>query len=309
MPRTNQKKAYLFALVTVLLWSTVASVFKLSLRYLSPLELLLFSSAVSTLILAGAVVLTGRVDEIRRCSAAGWLHALFLGFLNPFLYYLILFKAYDLLPAQQAQPINYTWALTLALLSVPLLGQRIGGGDFAGLLLGYVGVLVISTQGDLFALHFSSPLGVALALVSTLVWALYWIYNARDDRHPVVSLFQSFLIGTLLTLVYFLATAEFRLPGMRGAAGAFYVGAFEMSITFILWLSALRYSENTARVGSLIYLSPPLSLVFIHFFVGESIRGSTLAGLVFILLGLAVQKRFEGRRRNAIPAAPDAPGG
>ena len=41
-----------------------------------------------------------------------------LGLVNPFLYYLVLFKAYDLLPAQEAQAINYTWALMLAFLSV-----------------------------------------------------------------------------------------------------------------------------------------------------------------------------------------------
>ncbi|NLC70316.1 MAG: DMT family transporter [Desulfuromonadaceae bacterium] len=295
---TDQKKAYLLALATVLLWSTVAAAFKLSLKYLSPLELLLYSSAVSTLVLGGAVLATGRVGDVHRSSAWEWLRSLTLGFLNPFLYYLILFKAYDLLPAQQAQPINYTWALTLAVLSVPLLGQRIGVGDFAGLILGYLGVLVISTEGNFFNLQFSNPFGVALALASTVVWALYWIYNTKDARHPVVALFQSFLCGTIITLIYFVVTAEFHFPEGRGIAGALYVGAFEMSFTFVLWLLALRYSENTARVGSLIFLSPPISLFFIYFFVGETIKVSTLMGLGFILLGLAVQKRFENRRQT-----------
>jgi drug/metabolite transporter (DMT)-like permease len=75
-----------------------------------------------------------------------------------------------------------------------------------------------------------------------------------------------------------------------------YVGAFEMSITFILWLSALRLSENTAKVGSLIFLSPPLSLIFIHFFVGEDITGATMAGLGLILLGLVAQKGCARRK-------------
>ena len=48
-----------------------------------------------------------------------------LGLINPFLYYLVLFKAYDLLPAQEAQAINYTWALMLAFLSVIFLKQKL----------------------------------------------------------------------------------------------------------------------------------------------------------------------------------------
>jgi len=289
---TNQSKAYIFGLATVLCWSTVASAFKLSLRHLNPLELVLYSSTVSTLILGAAVLVTGKTGELFRSTSREWRHSLLLGLLNPFLYYLILFKAYDLLPAQQAQPINYTWALTLALLSVPLLGQRIGGGDLIGLFLGYAGVVLISTQGQLLDLKFSSPLGVGLALASTVIWALYWIYNTRNRRSPVVSLFQSFACGLIPIGIYFLALGEFRLPGWQGLLGAAYVGAFEMSITFILWLSALRLSENTAKVSSLIFLSPPLSLIFIHFFVGETITVATIFGLGLILLGLLAQKQL-----------------
>ena len=295
---TNQSKAYIFGLATVLLWSTVASAFKLSLRHLTPEELVLYSSVFSTFILGVAVLATGRTKELFRCTSREWLHSFSLGLLNPFLYYLILFKAYDLLPAQQAQPINYTWALTLAILSVPLLGQRIGAGDFIGLFLGYSGVVVISTQGHLLDLQFSSPLGVILALASTVIWALYWIYNTKDRRSPVVSLFQSFACGLIPIGLYFLMLGECRLPSWQGFVGAGYVGAFEMSITFILWLSALRLSENTAKVSSLIFLSPPLSLIFIHFLVGETITGATIFGLGLILLGLFAQKQIKSRGKR-----------
>ena len=104
---------------------------------------------------------------------------LLLGLLNPFLYYLVLFQAYDLLPAQQAQSINYTWAITLGLLSIPLLKHPYGWRDGIAALLGYLGVVIIATRGDLRSLAFDSPTGVALALGSTLIWAGYWLFNTR----------------------------------------------------------------------------------------------------------------------------------
>jgi drug/metabolite transporter (DMT)-like permease len=286
----NQKKAYLYGVTAVLLWSTVASAFKLSLRYLDNGELLVISDVFSTMVLAIILIFSGGFGQVFRCTRQEYLRSFLLGILNPFLYYLVLFRAYQLLPAQEAQPLNYTWAITLALLSIPLLGQRIAAADFIGLFLSYCGVLVISTRGRITGFHISEPAGVALALGSTLIWALYWIYNTSDSRQPILCLFMSFAFSIPPVVLYYGFFHPFRVPAMRGILGAAYVGAFEMSITYVLWLLALRFSENTAKVAGLIFVSPFLSLMFIHYLVGESIHLSTIAGLVLITAGLLVQK-------------------
>ena len=68
----------------------------------------------------------------------------FLGMaiLNPLVFYLLLFSAYGRLPAA-TQTINYTWAITLGLLSVPLLRQRLLKVDFLAMFLGYFGVVIV----------------------------------------------------------------------------------------------------------------------------------------------------------------------
>ena len=286
----NQKKAYIYGLSTVLLWSTVASAFKLSLRYLDYIQLLLYSTLVSIFVLSFLFTLQGKTRLLFSYSGSQYLRSLVLGFLNPFLYYSVLFKAYDLLPAQEAQPLNYTWAITLALLSIPLLKQRISIRDIFSVFVSYSGVVVISTHGDIFSFRFSNPLGVTLALGSTVIWALYWIYNTKDDRDPVAGLLLNFLFGLPWVLTTCLLFSNVRVSNPLGLVGAAYVGVFEMGITFVLWLSALKLSENTAKVGNLIFLSPFLSLVFIHFFVGEVILPSTLTGLALIVAGLLIQQ-------------------
>ena len=50
------------------------------------------------------------MGELCRLSRRDWQQSLLPGLLNPCLYYLVLFKAYELLPAQQAQALNYSWA-------------------------------------------------------------------------------------------------------------------------------------------------------------------------------------------------------
>lgn len=294
----DQKKAYLYAMATVLLWSTVASAFKITLRYLDPLQLLFYASLASTGALALTVVIQGKGSLIFSYSRRQYLKSLLLGLLNPSLYYAILFKAYDLLPAQEAQPLNYTWAITLSLLSIPLLRQRIKPQEILAGLTCYSGVLVISTRGNVLDFRLSDPLGVTLALASTIVWALYWIYNTRDERDAVVGLFLNFTFALPFVFILCLLFSDIRVADLNGLLGAAYVGVVEMGIAFVFWLVALRLSETTARVANLIFISPFVSLVFIHFLVGEAILPSTPIGLVLIVGGLLIQRLGPGSTKE-----------
>jgi drug/metabolite transporter (DMT)-like permease len=286
----NQQKAYLYGIVTVLLWSTVASAFKISLKYLEPIQLLLYAALISTMILSLILLIQDRISILFSFSPSQYLHSFKVGLLNPFLYYLVLFKAYDLLPAQVAQPLNYTWALTLAFLSIPLLKQKIHPREIAAGIVCYLGVVVISSRGEMLSFSSFDPLGVVLALASTVIWALGWILNTKDDREPVASLLLAFLFGLPFIFIACVLFSDLSVSDPRGLLGAAYVGTFEMGITFVFWLKALKLSENTAKVGNLIFLSPFLSLIFIHFLVGEEIFASTFFGLVLIILGLIIQR-------------------
>lgn len=286
----TQRRAVLYAFIAVMLWSTVATAFKLSLRYISPIELLLYSTLFSTLVLGIILLQKGKLRYIFQCTRQEYLLSLLLGFLSPFLYYLILFKAYELLPAQQAQPINYTWAITLSLLSVPLLKHKISSQQWLALIISYLGVVVISTQGNPLELNFTDPFGVFLALASTVIWSLYWIYNTRDHRDPVVGLFVNFIFSLPFMLVYYLVFEDARVIPLEGLLGAAYVGFFEMGICFVMWLMAMKLTDNTARISNLIFLSPFLSLFFIHFILGEHIVAETFIGLLLIVSGLIVQR-------------------
>jgi drug/metabolite transporter (DMT)-like permease len=279
------------ALAAVLLWSTVASAFKLALRHMAPAQLLLGSAVVSTVVLAIVVTARGQWRPLGQLPARQWWRSAGLGLLNPCLYYLVLFAAYDRLPAQQAQPLNYTWALVLAWLSAWLLKQPLTRRDIVAGFLCYGGVLVVATRGDVLSLHFDDPVGVGLALGSTVIWALYWVGITKDDVDPVLRLFLNFLLGLPPTALACLWLAG--PPPMTPAAwaGLAWVGLFEMGLTFVLWLGALQRAENASRVANLIFLSPFLSLLFIRHVVGETIEPATLAGLAVIVGGLWWQKR------------------
>lgn len=293
---SSQRQAIMFGLSAVLLWSTVATAFKLSLQFLSPVQLLFYACLSSIVVLALILCWQRGLARLWRCSLRQYGQSLLLGLMNPLLYYLVLFGAYERLPAQEAQPLNYTWALTLAYLSVPLLGHKLKTADFLAGLVCYSGVLVISTRGDITGLSFSNPWGVALALGSTIIWALYWIASVRDRRDPVAGLLLNFLFALPVIAIVLVLTDGFAVAHWHGLAGAVYVGVFEMGLAFVLWLYAMKKATNTSRVSNLIFISPFLSLFLIATLVDESILGSTYVGLSLILTGLLIQRL--GARRT-----------
>ena len=290
----KQTRAYLYAAVAVLFWATSASAFKICLspEHLNVLVLpLLFgASLVASAALFVNLLLSGKVALLKTLSMADLTRSAFLGFLSPFLYYTVLFKAYSILPAQQAQPLNFVWPLTLVLLSVPILKHRIKRRDILAILISFCGVLVISTKGHILSLRFTDPLGVALATGSSIPWALYWIYNIKDQRDEVLGLFLNFACASVYIFVLMLAVGELKIPGLKGALGVTYVGLFEMGITFLIWLKALKLSKTTANVAGLIYMVPFLSLIVIYFVLGETILPSTVVGAVFIVGGIIFQR-------------------
>lgn len=287
----NEKHALMFGLAAVLLWSTVASAFKLTLQQFTPPQMLFAASLVSIIVLTLVCFYQGNLNKLYPTLKKKPLYYLILGLINPFLYYLILFKAYDLLPASQAQPLNYSWAITLTLLAAFFLKQKIRLQDGIACLLGYVGVLIIATKGQLLTLNFDNPLGVGLALLSTVLWASYWILNTKNTEDPIIVILLGFLLSLPFSAsVVIYQDVAWNAIDIYGWLAVSYVGLFEMGITFVLWLSALHKTNHTSRISNLIFLSPFISLYLLHYIIGEEIYISTVIGLCFILFGLAIQQ-------------------
>ncbi|MBR2514796.1 MAG: DMT family transporter [Halomonas sp.] len=283
----QDRQAIFYGLGAVALWSTVATAFKVALAWMSPLELMWLAALVSWVLMGVVVIKQGNLASALR---SGWKTAAWAGLMNPVAYYLALFGAYDRLPGQEAMALNYTWALAMAFLAVPILGQRLTRLDVLAGLVAYSGVWVIATRGQVINVAFEDPLGVVLALSSTLLWALYWLLNTKDKRQPLVGQWQNFSVGVPVLTLLLLLGPGFEWHGWPAIGAGVYVGLFEMGIAFILWQMAVQKVSRTAKVSNLIFLSPPVSLLLLYLVAGEPLLASTLVGLVLILSGLALQQ-------------------
>ena len=291
---SSDHRALLFGLGAVLCWSTVATAFKIALSLVDTYQLLFFATLTASVILLTLVLFKFGVTTLVRNFCSHWKLTLLAGLLNPIIYYHLLFRAYDLLPAQVALSINYSWAIVLTLMAVVFLKQKIRRIDFVAAVVCYLGVVIIATGGNFTSLQAENSAGVVLALLSTFVWAAYWILNIKDGREPMVGLCLNFLVALPVTAVSCYLFSDFEVP-FNGVLAASYVGVAEMAAGFLFWSTALKLSNNASRVSNLVFLSPFISLVFIHFILKEPVTLATLAGLTLIVAGLICQQLVHER--------------
>jgi drug/metabolite transporter (DMT)-like permease len=286
----QKSRALVYALSAIGFWSTMATAFKISLRYLSSVELLVLSSFFSLLFLLVVLLVQGKITHLRITSGLDFARSAVLGLFNPFLYYIVLLAAYSRLLGQEALVLNYVWPIVLVLLSAVLLRQRLTPKTVLALLLSFCGVILIATRGEWRSLRFSDPLGIAMALGSSIFWALFWIFNVKDKRDEVVKICLNMFFGFVYSFLVLLLTEGIRIPPLPGWLGTVYVGLFEMGLTFVLWLKALRLAPSAALISNLVFLSPFVSLLLLHLIVGESIYLSTFIGLILIVGGILLQR-------------------
>ena len=289
----------LLALAAVLSWSTVATAFKVALTYLTHFEMLLIASLTSVLIFTIVLTFQHKWELVKQLNGKQWKELAFQGFLNPAAYYLILFKAYDMLPAQVAQPVNYAWPIVLLILLAVFAKQPIPSKKYIGMIISMSGVVMISLgTGQLSGM--SVPItGVLLAAFSAFFWAGYWIVNNKHKHSidAIVSLFGSFVCGSIYLIVC-MPFFGFSVPNLNGLMAGMYVGGFEMAIPFICFGIAMRITSNPTLINQLCYLSPFLSLFFIAMVLHEPIVITTYIGLTLIVAGIVFNEYFVKSPQN-----------
>ena len=291
MKQTN--KAIIYACVAVLSWSTVATAFKKSLEHLTHFELVLVACVTSLVIFTILMTVQKKWNLMKGLSVKEWGYFALLGLLNPVAYYLVLFKSYDLLPAQVAQPINYAWPIVLVVLLAIFTRQPIPAKKYIGMSISLGGVAMISLGGGQ-AMGKSLPVGgLLLAALSAFLWASYWVVNNKNKERFDASLafFMTFLFGSIYMTVgaLFVGVDLNTVPGLLWGS---YVGAFEMGIPFIFFGMAMRKTDNPALINQLTYLSPFMSLFLIAIVLGEKIVPTTMIGLALIVFGIVFNEYF-----------------
>jgi len=179
--------------------------------------------------------------------------------------------------------------LAVALLSWPVLGQGLSAKQWSGSFLGLTGVLIASG----WSVHATeAPVwSYALPLLGTVSLALATLLQKRKPSTPM-PLFQSLCIQCFSASIIFAAITLYQgrlLPVLDAhfIGGVFWLVFVATFGGYGLYYLALRTSSAT-RVTTILYLSPPLTMIWAWLVFDEPLSWGMAVGLVVSLLGVVV---------------------
>ena len=294
-----QRISYLNLALCIILWASIPVASKKILVEMSNVQMLFWSTIFSFVVLAGVLVIQGKLRLLARHTAAdyGWMGL--LGFLGAYLYYILLYGAFALTTAAEGFILAYTWPILVSLLAVVLLGEKLTGRRILAVAISFFGVLVIVTQGRIVSVAFTSLAGDLLALAGAFVFALFSVLGKRARYDQTVSATVYFGVALLAVTVTVLLTDGIPAPSAGVWPWLLYNGVLVNGISYVFWFKALE-NGDTFVISNALYLTPFLSLLYVYFWLDEAILPSAVVGLVVIVAGIGVQAgRSRGWRRPA----------
>ena len=186
--------------------------------------------------------------------------------------------------------------LAVALLSWPVLGQALTARQWLGSLVGLAGVLIATGAsvgpGDVPAWAYGLP------VLGTLCLALATLLQKRSPPRAM-AVHQSLCLQCLSAAALF-AMAAWAEGGLAPVLDAGFVGGILWLVfvaTFAAWgiyYLALRRS-SPARVTTVLYLSPPVTMLWAWLMFGEPLSWAMAGGLLVSLVGIVVVVRAPER--------------
>ena len=183
-----------------------------------------------------------------------------------------------------------TGPIFILLLAAPLLGERIGPRQWAGVAISFCGIYLIAAQGRVASLSFN--VGDVLAVASMAMWGSHTVL-LRLRRDPLTTL-ELLTVVCLLGLVFMAPWVAFEFLSekalsinAKGVLGILYSAIFSLLIAYAGWNFAVR-RVGAARAGVTLHLMPAFGVLFSALFLGEYPYWYHFAGVALILSGVAL---------------------
>ncbi|MFD2251208.1 drug/metabolite transporter (DMT)-like permease [Pseudochelatococcus lubricantis] len=182
--------------------------------------------------------------------------------------------------------------LLTGILSVPLLGERVSGQRWFGIVLGFAGALLVLFPriGEASALPPAAML-VALAGMVSMTLGTVWQKRTAASSDLRTNAAVQFIGGVAFLLPLALLTEDLRLDGTTEMWIGLVWAVLGLSVGAITLLLFLIRQGAVAGVAALLYLVPPVSALMAFFLFGETLETVQIAGMAISAVGVAIANR------------------
>jgi drug/metabolite transporter (DMT)-like permease len=178
----------------------------------------------------------------------------------------------------------------VAILASLVLKESITKFTIFGLLIGLLGVFIVSTGGDFGKMTNGSLTGNLLVLLAGIVWAFYIVYQkAAVNKHPDVLMMTSSVVVTTLIVsipIALLFTQSFTLS-TNGLMAAMYVALICTGGAFMLYIAGLR-GKGATDSSIILLLEIVFAMMFAYLILGEVPDMLTAIGGILIISAIVL---------------------
>jgi drug/metabolite transporter (DMT)-like permease len=287
-------RARIALLTAAFLWAVSFVATRVALGEVPPLVVVALRLVISALCFLPWVVATGGARGIgpRRMG-----ELFLLSLVGTSLHYASQTAGLQYTTATNASLYTTTGPITILLLSVLVLGERITVRKAVGVLLAIAGVLVVMGWQTLTSFELGNVKGDLLVLVSIVMWGLFTVFGKRatDELGALRVTAWVTILGALTTApvgLYEARATGFALTGVSLEAwlAIAFLGVACSFFATLLYFVALGLSESQ-KVGVYLYTIPPMTAVVASFYLGEVITMNLVVGAVLVIGGVALTER------------------
>ena len=283
------KKSYLYAIVTVLIWSTMAATVKSMASDMPNMQLLAVSSYISVIFLLGINIATGKIAVMKTYKLKDYAIMIGLGFVGMFLYSALYYYGLSQITSQEACIVNYLWPLMLVIFSCIILKEELTFMKIFGMFLSFVGVVILSLGSSTIAFSDAAMSGVTSCVIAAACYALYSVLNKKTDYDQHIFMMICWGVAAVGATIFGLATEEWvPIQGIQWV-GLTWIGAIVHAAAYLMWAIALKGTKNTAKIANIAYLTPVLSVGVSYIFLKEQLEPSAIFALLIILGSILLQ--------------------
>ena len=280
---TDKAKSTLLVLLCVALWAMIPPAAKIGQTHLDNHQFLFYSSLVSFLGLMITTVFYKKAKYIKKYSIKNWLTAVVLGLLGTYIYYLFLYLGYDKAKGLEVLIVNYTWPILIVLFSLFLLKEKLTPKKIISLLLGFVGVSIVLTKGDLSNVHIENLEVIFLVFIGASSFALFSVLSKKVTLEPISVTAVYFFTATIASFISMLYFSEAKLPSSIEIFPILLNGLLLNGFSYLFWLNALKLSE-ASYLAPFVFATPVLSAIYLIVFFNEPAQIAYAVGLVCVVI-------------------------
>jgi len=285
----SKTKAIIYTLICVALWGLIPVVSKLGQASLDNHQFLFWSSVVSFIAFLVATVTVKKSKEFLSYKPGDWISAIVLGFLGTYLYYILLYFGYANAQGLEVLVLQYSWPIFIVLLSVFILNEKFTPRRGLAVLLGFVGVALVLTKGNITEIHLDNYFVDMLVIGAALSFGLFSVLSKKVNLEPYTMITIFFLTASIASLVSMLWLSDFSLPTKDSIVPVLVNGLFVNGFSYIFWIKALKETE-ASFVAPFVFLTPVLSALYLIVFFQEPLLPVYSIGLLAVIIGGLLNK-------------------